>query len=296
MAKTKPTYLYHLLALFAVCVWGTTFVSTKTLLINGLTPTEIFIYRSLLAYVCIVFMAWGRWFASSLLDELKIIGAALFGGSVYFITENTALQLMQASNVAILISITPLLSTLVGMAFYRSERTKRPERVILGSLVALIGVVVILWEGSSLMAFNVHGTVLAFVAALTWAIYSLLVKDLSKRYSDVFISRKVFGYGLVSMAIWVPFFHPMSFHLEQLIKPAVFFNLLFLGLIASMLCFTIWNAVVRRIGMVRASNYINFNAIVTFVAAYFLLGETITTIALIGSAAVIFGVWLAESK
>lgn len=296
MAKTKPTYLYHLLAFFAVCVWGTTFVSTKTLLINGLTPTEIFIYRSLLAYVCIVFMAWGRWFASSLLDELKIIGAALFGGSVYFITENTALQLMQASNVAILISITPLLSTLVGMAFYRSERTKRPERVILGSLVALIGVVIILWEGSNLMAFNVHGTVLAFVAALTWAVYSLLVKDLSKRYSDVFISRKVFGYGLVSMAIWVPFFHPTSFHLEQLIKPTVFFNLLFLGLIASMLCFTIWNAVVRRIGMVRASNYINFNAIVTFVAAYFLLGETITTIALIGSAAVIFGVWLAESK
>lgn len=50
MTKQKPLYLFHLLALCIVCVWGTTFVSTKTLISNGLTPTEIFIYRFALAY------------------------------------------------------------------------------------------------------------------------------------------------------------------------------------------------------------------------------------------------------
>lgn len=215
---------------------------------------------------------------------------------MYFITENTALGMMQATNVAILISVTPLLATLVGMAVFRSERTKRPERVILGSVVAMAGVVVILWNGGDFTAFNPCGTALTFSAALSWAVYSLFVKKLSQRYDNVFISRKVFGYGLLSMAVWVPFFHPVSFRFEQLLVPTVFFNILFLGLVASMLCFTLWNAVVRHLGMVRASNYINFNAVATFVAAFLILGEHVSAVALVGSAAVIFGVWLAEGK
>lgn len=296
MTKQKPLYLFHLLALCIVCVWGTTFVSTKTLISNGLTPTEIFIYRFALAYICVLFMAPRRLFADMFADEMRMIAAGLTGGSVYFITENTALGMMQATNVAILISVTPLLATLVGMAVFRSERTKRPERVILGSVVAMAGVVVILWNGGDFAAFNPCGTALTFSAALSWAVYSLFVKKLSQRYDNVFISRKVFGYGLLSMAVWVPFFHPVSFRLEQLLVPTVFFNILFLGLVASMLCFTLWNAVVRHLGMVRASNYINFNAVATFVAAFLILGEHVSAVALVGSAAVIFGVWLAEGK
>ena len=67
-------------------------------------------------------------------------------------------------------------------------------------------------------------------------------------------------------------------------------------MMASVLCFTLWNAVVRHLGMVRASNYINFNAVATFVAAFLILGEHVSAVALVGSAAVIFGVWLAEGK
>ena len=152
MTKQKPLYLFHLLALCIVCVWGTTFVSTKTLISNGLTPTEIFIYRFALAYICVLFMAPRRLFADTFADEMRMIAAGLTGGSVYFITENTALGMMQATNVAILISVTPLLATLVGMAVFRSERTKRPERVILGSVVAMVGVVVILWNGGDFAA------------------------------------------------------------------------------------------------------------------------------------------------
>lgn len=162
MTKQKPLYLFHLLALCIVCVWGTTFVSTKTLISNRLTPTEIFIYRFALAYICVFFMAPRRLFADTFADEMRMIAAGLTGGSVYFITENTALGMMQATNVAILISVTPLLATLVGMAVFRSERTKRPERVILGSVVAMAGVVVILWNGGDLAAFNPVAPLLRF--------------------------------------------------------------------------------------------------------------------------------------
>lgn len=91
-------------------------------------------------------------------------------------------------------------------------------------------------------------------------------------------------------------FPPSEFPFRTVAGPDGVFNILFLGLVASMLCFTLWNAVVRHLGMVRASNYINFNAVATFVAAFLILGEHVSAVALVGSAAVIFGVWLAEGK
>lgn len=295
MAKNRP-YLFHLLAIATVTIWGTTFVSTKTLISDGLTPTEIFVYRFLLAYVCILFVAYGKLFSNSWFDEAKMMAAGITGGSLYFITENTALGLTQASNVAMLISVTPLITTLIGLALFKSERTHNPGRIVIGSLVALAGVTVIIYNGNVVMQFNPKGDLLTFAAAMSWAVYSLLVKNLSKRYSVMFISRKVFGYGLLSMAVWIPFFHPAAFNFHLLADTEVAANLLFLGIVASMLCFTAWNAVVARIGMVKASNYINLNPIVTFISAYFILGERITPTALAGALAVIFGVYLTERK
>lgn len=294
--KRNRTFLFHLLAIATVTIWGTTFVSTKTLIHDGLTPTEIFVYRFALAYACILFVARSGLFAKSVFDEIKLMAAGITGGSLYFITENTALGLTQASNVAMLISVTPLLTTLIGLAVFKSERTRRPGRIIAGSLVALAGVAVILYNGNVVMQFNPKGDLLTLAAALSWALYSLLVKNLGSRYSITFISRKVFGYGLLSMAVWIPLFHPTAFNFRLLAQAEVVLNLLFLGIVASMLCFTAWSAVVRHIGMVKASNYINLNPIVTFISAYFILGERITTAALTGAIAVIIGVYLAERK
>ena len=106
MPHSNKKFFYHLLAIATAGIWGTTFVATKTLLLAGLTPAEIFIYRFSLAYLCIIFIAGRQVFAKSWLDEIKMIAAGLTGGSVYFTTENTALEFTQASNVGILISIT----------------------------------------------------------------------------------------------------------------------------------------------------------------------------------------------
>lgn len=291
----QNSFLYHLLAVFVVAIWGTTFVATKVLIQNGLNPTEIFVYRFVLAYACIVFMAPKRMWSNSFADEAKLMLAGITGGSLYFITENTALGLTTASNVAMLIAISPLLTTLLGMAVFSSERSKKPERIILGSVIALIGVFIVIGNGRINLNFGSLGDLLTLCAALSWAVYSLLVKNLAKHYSGTFISRKVFGYGLLSIAIYIPFF-PAHFHLEQLLLPHVWPTLLYLGVIASMVCFTAWNLVVNNIGMVKATNYININPIATFVSAYLVLGERITLLSLVGAACILVGVYLAEKK
>lgn len=295
MLKTKGNTIYHLLAILAVIIWGTTFVSTKILIGNGLQPTEIFVYRFVIAYICIWFISPRQLWSDSVKDEILLFLAGVTGGSLYFITENTALQYTQAVNVAMIIAITPLLTTLLAMAIFPSERTHSPGRIILGSIIALVGVIVVIYNGNVKLNFNPKGDILTLCAAGSWAIYSFLLKILGGKYSAVFMTRKVFGYGLLSLCFWLPF-HPEKFDLTLLLTPAVAANILFLGAVASMLCFTMWTAVVRNLGAVKATNYINFNPIVTFISAYLLLGEVVSFVSLIGALGIIFGVYMIERK
>ena len=87
------------MALAAVVLWGTTFVSTKTLLGHGLTPADIMFYRFLQAYIIMWFFSPHFHWPKNLKDELLFIGAGICGGSLYFLTENSALKLPSASNV-----------------------------------------------------------------------------------------------------------------------------------------------------------------------------------------------------
>ncbi len=292
---SRGDLLYHILAIVTVSIWGTTFVATKTLINSGLSPTEIFCYRFAMAYVCIWIVSPRRLWSKSVKDELLMVGAGITGGSIYFITENTALEHTQAINVAMIISITPLLTTLMAMAVFKSERSRHPMRIIAGSVIAVAGVITVLYNGSVVMKFNPIGDILTLCAALSWAVYSLFIKVLGKSYSAVFLTRKVFGYGLLSMAFWLPF-HPEPFSMAALMDGKVIGVLVFLGIVASMLCFTFWSAVVNRIGTVKSTNYINLNPVATFVSAYLVLGEQVTITAFIGAAAIIGGVYIIERR
>lgn len=90
---------YHILAILTVAVWGTTFISTKILINNGLSPQEIFLLRFIIAYIGIWFISPRKIFSDSIKDELTMFAAGLTGGTLYFLTENTALKFTQTTNV-----------------------------------------------------------------------------------------------------------------------------------------------------------------------------------------------------
>ena len=92
---------YHLIAILTVAIWGLTFISTKVLINHGLTPQEIFFYRFLIAYTGIWVISPKRLFTGNWKDELWLVAGGIFGGSLYFFTENTALGITQASNVSL---------------------------------------------------------------------------------------------------------------------------------------------------------------------------------------------------
>ena len=84
-------HIYHILAIITSAIWGTTFISSKLLLQEGLSPAAIMILRFVLAYVLMLPFVKGKWFCKSLKDELLMVLLGISGGSLYFLLENTAL-------------------------------------------------------------------------------------------------------------------------------------------------------------------------------------------------------------
>lgn len=291
--KLKHGY-YHLIAILTVAIWGLTFIATKVLINHGLTPQEIFFYRFLIAYMGIWIISPKRLRTANLKDELWMVAGGIFGGSLYFFTENTALGITQASNVSFIICTAPLLTTILSLLFYNKSE-KATKGLVYGSLLALIGVGLIVFNGSVVLKLSPVGDLLTLLAALSWAFYSLVIKKMTGRYPTVFITRKIFFYGVLTI---LPAFllHPLQPDFGILLQPVVLSNLLFLAVLASLVCYILWNVVLKQLGTVKASNYIYLNPLVTMLASVAILHEQITWITLMGAACIIFGVYLAERK
>lgn len=304
----KPSFKYHLLALAVVAVWGVTFVSTKVLIGAGMKPAAIFVLRFILAYIGLwiyIILSgkpskiWNGW-----RDELVFLILGITGGSFYFLTENTALAYTQASNVAFLVCSAPLFTaifTLLYSRFGKSRYARGLEKLHLGwpllggTLLALIGMALMVFEGKKVQ-LSATGDLLAIGAALCWAVYSLFMGQLTREYGTITATRKVFFYGLITI---LPFLGGCrdSFSADILCQTPVWGNLLFLGLIASLVCFLAWNLVIDKLGNVTSTNYVYLNPVFTLFSAMALLGERMTLLAAIGSVAILAGViWAGSSK
>ena len=121
------------------------------------------------------------------------------------------------------------------------------------------------------------------------------MKSVLKRYSTLFITRKVFFYGLLTITPYY-IFKPGFPSLEVIMSPDVLWNLLFLSVVASMLCFILWNWVIGKLGTVVATNWVYFNPITTIIFAWWLLSEDITLWFLLGSTLIIAGMLLSERE
>lgn len=291
---TKCQWVGHLAALFVIMVWGETFVSSKVLLNAGLMPADIFFYRFSLAYLLIWVVSYKRIWARTIKDELVFVGLGIMGGSLYFLVENMALIYSFASNVSILVSSCPILTAMICAIFYKNERLNKKQ--IAGSLLAFVGMVLVVLNGQLILHLNPKGDALALGAAVTWALYSLLMKPVMHQYDSWFITRKVFFYGLVTILPYYIWVAPLKTDWNILSQPAVYGNLLYLGIVASMLCYVLWNWAMSKLGAVKATNYLYLQSLCTMLFAWLVLHERITWMAVAGALILILGMVRAEKK
>ena len=274
-----------------ILVWGISFLNTRVLLDSGLTPTEIFVARFTIAYVSLLVVSGFKVRITGWRDELLFVVCGVAGGSAYFIAENTALELTLISDVAVLVSTAPLTTALMGAIFYRDERISWLS--CLGMIIAFVGSVMLALKDGLVWGDSIMGDLLALLAAFVWAFYSMALKKLNRTYSTLFITRKLFFYGILS-ALPLLAMEESQINWQAVSRPEVWGNLLYLGLICSMAAYFIWGITVKRIGAVRASNYFYLSPIISMIAAAIWFGERTNAVAYIGCVLILAGVIMAE--
>ena len=290
--------LYHVVAFLTVVIWGSTFVFTKMLLLDGLSPAQIFTLRFIIAYVLLLLFSLTRrsrrWVSDTWRDELLMVALGVTGGSLYFLAENEALRFTTTTNASLIVCSCPLFASLLIGLFYKSERMNLTQ--VAGMLLAFVGLVFVVMNGHFVLHLSPKGDALAFTACLCWAFYSLLLMPANKRYDAVFITRKVFFYGLLTMIPYYLLVEPFDVTVLQNFSTSMLLNLLYLGVVASMLCFLVWTWVMDKLGAVVATNWVYLNPVSTIVFAWWLLSEQITPWFLLGTVLILWGMYLCDKK
>lgn len=283
--------LSHIGAILTVAIWGGSFVSTKVLLDNDMNPAEIYIYRFILAYIIVLLMSHRRLWANTPRDEMLFALCGVTGGSIYFLAENSALEYTLTTNVSLLTSTSPLITSLLIGFIYRSERPSRG--MVIGSIIAFIGVGCVIFNSSFNLQIRPLGDILSILAAFSWTIYSLILRRLNVTYDLWFITRKTFFYGIITA---LPFFfnEPLNNPLVLFSKPAVFGNLLFLGIFASMIAYYFWAKIIKQVGAIKANNYMYLQSIFTLAISAVVIHERISAVGIFGCGMILGGLWLGE--
>lgn len=282
----KQLFTGHLLALFCVAVWGSSFVVSKSLM-EHLLPIQLMLLRFVLAYAVlwILHPVWHfRW-----REEGQFLLMAVFANTLYFLAENTALTLTHASNVSILVSTSPIMTALALCVFQKDSRLTRNQAIGFG--VAFAGVVLVVFNGAIALQIKPAGDLLALCAAAFWAAYGLLLRRCSDRYHSFLITRKLMFYGILT-ALPLLLASGNSIPVAALLNVSSLSKLAYLGIVGSALCYVFWNTAVQRLGILKTTLYINMIPLVTLLISAYMLGEPITLMGVTGMILVITGMIL----
>jgi drug/metabolite transporter (DMT)-like permease len=291
--ENSKVFYGNLTAFLTILIWGTTFISTKILL-RSFTPIEILLIRFSIGYAALWLMR-PHWFKiKPPKQELLFMLAGLCGVTLYYLFENIALTYTLASNVGVIVSVSPFFTAL--LAHFLLDREKLRLPFLIGFFMAILGISLINFNEGFVLKLNPIGDLLAVGAAFIWAVYSILIKKISNfQYSTIDCTRRTFFYGILFL---IPAAWALKIHLrfEDMVSGVNLFNLLFLGLGASALCFVTWNLAVNALGVVKTSVYIYLVPIVTIAASALILREQINWIEIAGAVLTMAGLFVSMVK
>jgi len=285
--------LPHLLVLAAVTLWGWSFVFTK-MLIAELDPVEIFAVRMALGLPVVAAVVWIRRVP---LHFTRADLAPLLAGSAVFVlhvfVQLAGLKTTTATNTGWLIAVSPLALALLAAVFLR-ERIGRAGAA--GLAIATSGVILLVSRGrlTDLGWLRNSGDWLVVTSALTWAVYTVLTRNLVQRRHPLAVTLAVLAVVAVLTLVLVIVFADLS--RVRALSPRGIAAALYLGIPGLAFGQWFWQEGVARLGATRAGMYLYLEPLATLALAVPLLGESFGPVGILGGALVLAGVYVAERK
>ena len=295
MTKTKLIPILE--AVFAVVIWGGTFIATKVAL-QEVSPATIVWLRFAMGLVVLGAAVFARkQFALPEKDEwlyLALLG--FLGVTFHQWLQATGLQTAKATTTAWIVATTPVFIAILGWLALK-ERLNWIQ--ISGIVLAALGVLLVVSKGNlSALISGEEGTfgdVLIFISTLNWAVYTILSRRELARHPAARMMFFVMLIGWLFTNIWIFGFGPGLTEIKDLTSSG-WGAILILGIFGSGLAYIAFYDALQALPASQLGAFFNIEPLVTALLASFIIRERITIISLIGGAVIIFGVWLVNRK
>lgn len=280
----------HFLAFFTILIWGVTFIVTKYLE-EYMSALNILFVRYFIAYVSLWILYPHIVRIKKPKVELMIFFAAASGASVYQYMENLSVFYTSPASVSFITAAAPLVTAVLAHRFLNE---KLNIQIVLGMVVSLAGIFLICFGDAGTIETGLLGDVIIIMSIWLWAVYSILVKFISKYKLDhLLVTRRLFFYSLVILLPFVLFrANEFDFGVFRNVRVDVY--LLFLGVFASAICFALWNRSVDKLGATVTSKYLFISPVITLIAQSLTDHKSFSAAALAGMMVTLFGIGITE--
>lgn len=280
---------YHLAAFITVTIWSLTYISTKVIL-EVLSPLEISFYRFVIGYLFLLIIKPPRKIKLSLKGDKNLIISGFFGVFLYYVVENSATKLTEASNVSIIISMIPIITSILAHFINRDEKFTLSN--IFTFILSFGGVSLVILDGQEISGGLPIGNLLALLGAVIFGFYNIFIRRIPPM-NPIERGRKINFYGLIFISIMFIFI-PNKTHFTEVLNYRTGLNIIFMGIVASGLCVLMWGYAITGLGATISSRYIYLAPVITVIASNIILDEGITLFKVVGMVLIISGMTIPE--
>lgn len=284
----KNTYLGSIYLTLAASIWGGMYVVSKAVLMV-IGPLELVWLRYVVALAALGLA--GIVTKQSWYIEKKHVPVIILMGVIgYFISiwaQFAGTQLSSAQMGAVITSATPAFMVVFARLLLKEKVTLRKA---LSVVLATGGVLFIVGIGDMGQSFKLGGMIL-IIAALTWALLSVLVKLVPEKYSPLVVTTYAI---FIAAALMTPFAVTKltAGTLQILLSPAIGGGVLYLGIVSTAGAFYFWNKGLQLVEAGRGGLYFFFQPLVGTLLGWLFLGETVGIMFWLGAALIVGGVLL----
>ena len=284
-------------AIFAVVIWGGTFIATKIALQEASPATIVWLRFAMGVVILGAAVLLRRQFALPERGDIAYLALLGFIGVTFHQwLQATGLQTAQATTTAWIVASTPVFIAILGWLVLH-ERFG-PARVA-GIILAALGVLIVVSKGRfGALESGQEGTIgdfLIFISAINWAVYTVLSRRELGRHPAARMMFYVMLFGWLFTTVWIFGFGPGVRELAGLSSRA-WIAILMLGIFGSGLAYIAYYDALQALPASQLGAFLNIEPLVTTMLAAAMIGEAITGITLLGGAAILLGVYLVNRR